>query len=70
MHRIPTTETLRKEKFAAERLGLSEQTLRRWRMHGIGPAWCKLNGAVRYRDSDLDNYITESVRGGVAQVGA
>jgi hypothetical protein len=38
---------------AAEWLGLSEPTLRRWRCEGVGPRFLKFRAAVRYRLDDL-----------------
>ena len=70
MQRTSTTEALLKERDVAARLNVSRATLRRWRMFGTGPAWCKLNGAsVRYRERNLDEFVADSLRGGVAQVG-
>jgi len=43
---------------AAEWLGLTEPTLRRWRCEGRGPRFVKLNGAaVRYTLSELEAYV-------------
>jgi hypothetical protein len=44
---------------AAQYLTLSEQTLRKWRMTGGGPAFVKFgsSGRVCYRLSDLDAFI-------------
>lgn len=43
---------------AAEYLGLAWRTLERWRADGVGPAYLKLGGAVRYDRADLDRFIT------------
>lgn len=41
----------------AERLGVTPQCLRRWRMRGLGPAYFKfgdpVSGGVRYRESEV-----------------
>jgi hypothetical protein len=37
----------------AERWRVSERTLDRWREHGKGPAWMKLNGRILYRIEDV-----------------
>lgn len=51
-------------KSAAKRLGLSHQTLEKWRSQHRGPRFVKLgNKAVRYRKSDLDVFIEGGVRG-------
>ena len=50
----------------AERLGVSEPTLARWRRQGRGPKFVKLSrgrsGLVRYRHEDVDSFITDSPR--------
>jgi len=35
-------------------LGMTVEAIRRWRLRGKGPPYCKLVGAVRYRRDDLD----------------
>jgi predicted DNA-binding transcriptional regulator AlpA len=42
---------------AAKRLGLSPKTLNIWRWKGVGPRFCRLGRACRYRPSDLDAFI-------------
>ena len=43
-----------------EAMGLAkEQTLARWKMLGIGPPEIKVNGAVRYRRSDVEAWLSE-----------
>ncbi len=37
--------------------GLSEVTLRKWRITGAGPRFVRLGRAVRYRRADLDAYL-------------
>jgi hypothetical protein len=46
----------------AERWGVSEATLERWRSEGIGPVFLKLQGRVAYRIEDIEAYETESLR--------
>ena len=55
--RILQTHTLLREQEVADFLNLKVATLRRWRWSGDGPPFIKLNGAVRYRRSDLEAYI-------------
>lgn len=43
----------------AERWGVSEATLERWRSEGIGPVFLKLQGRVAYR---IEAYEAESLR--------
>ena len=47
------------EKQAAEILGLSVRTLQARRYFKQPPAFIKLSRAVRYRLSDLENYISD-----------
>ena len=49
------------ERKAAARLGVNNQTLRRWRAEGRGPKYLKLIGRYRYREIDLENFIASSV---------
>lgn len=49
-------------KASAEYLGLSPNTLSRWRWSGDGPVFVKLGNAVRYRIEDLDAFIAGGVR--------
>lgn len=42
---------------AAQYVRLSKPTLERLRLHGDGPRYAKLGGAVRYRKADLDAWL-------------
>ncbi len=42
---------------AAQYVRLGKPTLDRFRVTGEGPAFCKLGGAVRYRQQDLDAWL-------------
>lgn len=42
--------------------GIPESTLRYWRCAGLGPAWVKLGGRVRYDESDVDAYVKANKR--------
>lgn len=42
---------------AARYVGLGKPTLERFRVSGEGPQYCKLGGAVRYRQADLDAWL-------------
>ena len=46
----------------AERWGISEASLERWRSEGIGPIFLKLQGRVLYRLEDIEAYETECLR--------
>ena len=47
---------------AAEILGRSAATLKRWRAEGVGPNWIELHGRVSYDVSVLLEYIQENTR--------
>ena len=55
---------------AAQYLTVSRRTLERWRTEGGGPAYVKLGGCIRYRVSDLDEYIASELRTATCQQGA
>ena len=55
----PTPPPLRREKSAAERLGIANRTLRNWRVKGIGPRHLAVGRIVFYDDSDLDRWVSE-----------
>jgi len=43
---------------AAQYVRLGKPTLERFRLSGDGPLYAKLGGAVRYRQADLDQWIS------------
>lgn len=47
---------------AAQYLGFSVRTLENWRWIKRGPRYYKFEGAVRYRTSDLDQWISDSAK--------
>ncbi len=47
---------------AAEILGRSAATLKRWRAEGIGPNWIELQGRVSYDVNVLLEYIQKNTR--------
>lgn len=50
------------EKQAADFLGLKPRTLQAWRWAGGGPKYVRLSArAVRYRQSDLDDYVAARI---------
>ena len=55
----------------AERWGLSEATLERWRTEGIGPMFLKLQGRILYRLVDIEAYeascLSTSTKSAVAE---
>lgn len=48
----------------ADRWGISERTLERWRWLGEGPAYLKIGGRVVYRLEDVEHYEAENLHGG------
>ncbi|MBU3887215.1 AlpA family transcriptional regulator [Methylosinus sp. KRF6] len=58
----PKSRPLLTEQQAAEYLNLAVRTLQQWRVQGKGPKFIKLSRAVRYRQSDLEDYISSSER--------
>ena len=44
----------------ATRFGVKEQTVRRWRHKGTGPAFHKIGGRVIYVKADIDRYWDEN----------
>lgn len=49
-------------KEAAERLGLEASTLANKRWRGGGPPYLKVGGRVRYRLSDLADWLDKQIR--------
>lgn len=47
---------------AAEYLGLAVSTLNKWRCHGGGPVFIKMGRAVRYRSTDLEQFIADMTK--------
>lgn len=52
---------------AAKLLRLSERTLERLRLTGGGPPFVKANRSVRYRESDLEQWIAARVVSSTSQ---
>ena len=50
------------QKTAAKLLGLSVRTLERHRLAGTGPRYARLGRLIRYRKSDLDDWVQASLR--------
>lgn len=49
-------------KKAAEILGRSPNTLKRWRYEGVGPRYVEIEGRVSYDVAVLIEYINENTR--------
>ncbi len=52
----------------AEILNLKEHTLRVWRTTGKGPRFVRIEGAVRYRPSDVQAYLDRNTSPALALV--
>jgi predicted DNA-binding transcriptional regulator AlpA len=50
---------LMNEKEVAGHLAVSLATVRRWRMLGQGPKATKLGGLVRYKPSDVEEFLNQ-----------
>lgn len=48
------------EQEAAKKLIAKPATLTKWRHRGRGPAFLKLSGKIRYRLSDIEDFIQAS----------
>jgi Helix-turn-helix domain len=59
--------TLLTQREAASVLRLSERTLERWRVQGIGPRFLRLNHSIRYRQQDLDAHVASRVVGSTSE---
>ncbi|MCA2968008.1 MAG: helix-turn-helix domain-containing protein [Acidobacteriaceae bacterium] len=46
------------DREVAARLGVKVDTVRKWRLRGLGPLAIRVGGAVRYRLSDLEFWIS------------
>lgn len=64
------------DREVAQKLGMAPASLRRWRVNGQGPRFIKLGrpqapGApVRYRQEDLDEWLSSMPSGGAQAVHA
>jgi hypothetical protein len=58
----PAMPQLVNTRKAADILGRSAATLKRWRYEGIGPNWIEMEGRVSYDVSVLLDYIRENTR--------
>jgi predicted DNA-binding transcriptional regulator AlpA len=54
---------LLRETQVAERYAMSVRALQAWRLAGKGPCWVKLGSAVRYRESDVEAFVEQSLQG-------
>ena len=59
---------LRTQREAAEVLRLSERTLERMRLTGLGPAYVKAGRRVLYRQADLETWVAAQLRVSTSEV--
>jgi len=57
------------EKELAELLNIKSETLRNWRWDGRGPIFIKIGSNVRYRMSDIEEYINGRIRKSTSDTG-
>ena len=57
-----SNELLLNERQAAKSLTVGEKCLQAWRTRGGGPAYIKIGRLIRYRQTDLDNWIEQRKR--------
>jgi excisionase family DNA binding protein len=55
-------EQLLDQHEAAKLLGISVRTLERHRLTGTGPRFARIGRLVRYRQSDIAEYIEQNIR--------
>lgn len=55
-------EKLIDEKQAEECYGLKRSSLQKWRCLGGGPNFIKIGRSVRYRPSDIEDFINDHLR--------
>jgi predicted DNA-binding transcriptional regulator AlpA len=70
MHQLPrpSKPSFLTAKETAAFLGLSEITLARWRMKGVGPSYRKFGRRVRYAIADLIAWADEQIRESTSQL--
>ena len=54
----PTPKPTIDERTAAPYTGFTVAALRAWRQQGRGPAFIRVNRSIRYRISDLEDWLT------------
>jgi hypothetical protein len=56
------------QQATATYLSISERTLERWRVSGVGPSYIKLGRRVAYREADLIEFINSHRRTSTSEV--
>ncbi len=63
-------ETLLNTEQAAQWLGVQPSTMVSWRVRGDGPPFAKIGRQVRYRSTDLGEWIERQLRTSTSDPGA
>lgn len=66
----PIPDRLIDEVEAADILGVKKQTMGVWRIRGCGPAFVKIGRLVKYKLSDIRNYIDSRTVSNTAEADA
>ena len=53
----------------AQLLSVSERTLERWRLEGVGPAYIKAGRRVLYRREDVECWLDDASRRSTSEIG-
>jgi predicted DNA-binding transcriptional regulator AlpA len=60
-------DSLLNQKAASKLLGLSVRTLERHRVAGTGPPYACLGRLIRYRESDLKDWVERNLRSSTSE---
>ena len=52
----------------ADQLAVSERTLERWRVEGVGPVYTKAGRRVLYRQQDIESWLEHNRRQSTSQI--
>jgi predicted DNA-binding transcriptional regulator AlpA len=62
---MPSQEPLLDEKATAEYFSITPSALRKWRSEGQGPKFYRTGRLIRYKLTDLDEWLQTRADGGV-----
>lgn len=66
---LNNNEQFLNEKELAKILNIKPETLRNWRWDGKGPIYIKLGSNVRYRMSDVQDFLDGRIRKSTSDMG-
>lgn len=66
---LNNNEQFLNEKELAKILNIKPETLRNWRWDGKGPIYIKLGSNVRYRMSDVQDFLDGRIRRSTSDMG-